>query len=450
MLTDLDELVLSVRDGLSKKYMAEAILAYRMGAQRLATVGVWTAAAYDILEKIRELKTQGDPQATGLIDHFDRQVENNNVAALLAIERKLVDDAEVLGFVSAHDARLLRRLQEDRNLCAHPAFSQDNELVAPTPESVRAHIVHTIESLLAMPPISGKAIINHFANDLPSAAFPRDEERAVSYVAESYLKRMRASVKRNFAIVLLKGVILGAPPAWNTFHASIIHALKSVERDDPAAFREQYLPEAGKLTEGADENGLFATIRLLRAFPKLRDYLALSTTSRIHAIISSGAKNDDVFHAIGLLGDEIDKIIVERLRSLPEADARDILVGNPDRLFIVPVWTAVSAARNYRTGEARLYNASLLANLMSGPDFAALVSIVAENIQVLHASGSPGHMTTIAEVAIARGIVKDADWSAFYNHADYYQSAYEDLWRVLREAKVFDAPLKRQAAEELF
>jgi hypothetical protein len=59
-------------------------------------------------------------------------------------------------------------------------------------------------------------------------------------------------------------------------------------------------------------------------------------------------------------------------------------------------------------------------------------------------------MTTIAEVAIARGIVKDADWSAFYNHADYYQSAYEDLWRVLREAKVFDAPLKRQAAEELF
>ena len=46
MLTDLDELVLTVRYPDSRTYIREAMIAYRGGANRAAVVSVWVAVIY--------------------------------------------------------------------------------------------------------------------------------------------------------------------------------------------------------------------------------------------------------------------------------------------------------------------------------------------------------------------------------------------------------------------
>ncbi|MBD2609761.1 MAG: hypothetical protein RMY62_004475 [Nostoc sp. ZfuVER08] len=67
-LTDLDELVLTIRDKSSRSYILEAVNAYRGGAYRAAIVATWIAVSYDIIAKIRELASQSDRQASANTD----------------------------------------------------------------------------------------------------------------------------------------------------------------------------------------------------------------------------------------------------------------------------------------------------------------------------------------------------------------------------------------------
>jgi hypothetical protein len=45
-LTDLDELILNVRDKTSRSYISEAVNAYRGSAYRAAIVATWIAVSY--------------------------------------------------------------------------------------------------------------------------------------------------------------------------------------------------------------------------------------------------------------------------------------------------------------------------------------------------------------------------------------------------------------------
>jgi len=59
-LSDLDELVQMCRNSYSKNYLLEAIVAYRAGAYRAATISTWIAICVDVIEKIRELSLAND------------------------------------------------------------------------------------------------------------------------------------------------------------------------------------------------------------------------------------------------------------------------------------------------------------------------------------------------------------------------------------------------------
>jgi hypothetical protein len=54
-LTDLDVLILRVREPRSREYISEAVLTYRVGAYKTAVVATWTAVTFDILMKIGEI-----------------------------------------------------------------------------------------------------------------------------------------------------------------------------------------------------------------------------------------------------------------------------------------------------------------------------------------------------------------------------------------------------------
>jgi hypothetical protein len=78
-LTELDGLVLTVRDKTSRSYILEAVNAYRGGAYRAAIVAPWIAVAYDIMAKIKELASQGDGQASAFIKQLNNAIRNKNI-----------------------------------------------------------------------------------------------------------------------------------------------------------------------------------------------------------------------------------------------------------------------------------------------------------------------------------------------------------------------------------
>ena len=161
MLTDLDELLLTVRDPDSRTYIREAIIAYRGGALRASVVSTWVAVIYDIISKLRSLETQGDRAAQALIQELDGAIKADNVKAMAGSEDKLPGEAlSTFEFVSTAEYEDLARLKKDRNRCAHPAFGGDTSLYTCHPEIVRSHIVHAIIHLLSRPLVQGKAAID--------------------------------------------------------------------------------------------------------------------------------------------------------------------------------------------------------------------------------------------------------------------------------------------------
>src|ERR1035437_3831667 len=93
ILTDLDELVLTVRDRNCRVYISEAVAAYRVRAYRAAVVSTWIAVSFDVISKIRELANQGEKAAIVIVSDLDKAIAERNVVRMQAIEGELLAHA---------------------------------------------------------------------------------------------------------------------------------------------------------------------------------------------------------------------------------------------------------------------------------------------------------------------------------------------------------------------
>ena len=143
-LTDLDGLIMRVRDSGSRDLISEATMAYRGGALRSAVILCWVAVFNDLIAKVRELGQGGHKAASSYVEELDRNIDNPQSA--LKFEREIVAKAtnEFL-MCDSRDRKLFERLREDRNACAHPIFAGDDGHFKPTPELVRAHLAHALD-----------------------------------------------------------------------------------------------------------------------------------------------------------------------------------------------------------------------------------------------------------------------------------------------------------------
>ena len=197
-VTDIDVLALSVRDRESKRLISEAITAYRGGALRSAIMSVWIAAVYDIFSKARELAAQGDPAAMAFVKTLDAAIENKNIVQMQSIERELLNSARShLQLITLHEFEVLKRIQDDRHLCAHPAFITEDDLFQPVPDLVRSHIVHALWCLLVHAPLQGKSALNRFRTDILSPSYPATREGIRLFVATKYLNRAKDALGSN-------------------------------------------------------------------------------------------------------------------------------------------------------------------------------------------------------------------------------------------------------------
>lgn len=236
---DLDILLTRIRHPQSKVYFLDAVKAYKAGALRGALTSAWVALAYDLIAKYRELSALGDSAAAAFLQAWDNATNSGDISKLLLLERTILDHATGNTQVINQIARKhLERLRDDRNLCAHPAFSAEADLFEPSAELIRLHLVNTVDLVLAQEPLQGKAISDLYDIDVQSPGFPTNHERILDYVEQRYLARVRPQNVRNFATVLAKSLLKGIPAQWEPLHHKIISSLVAVRDRAPECWAD--------------------------------------------------------------------------------------------------------------------------------------------------------------------------------------------------------------------
>jgi hypothetical protein len=201
-LIDLDELLTTCRTEEAKSYVAEAVASYKAGAFRACIVATWIAIVYDLISKIRELALGGDAEALKLTTELAKlqpKIESGDqgsIKRILEIEREIVEIAnDKFAFFEGQQVIDLKRLQDDRNRCAHPTY-QGAEIYKPSAELARMHLVHAVHHVLANPPVQGKAATEQIVRLVESSLFPIDIDQAKSQLKLGDMERPKESLVR--------------------------------------------------------------------------------------------------------------------------------------------------------------------------------------------------------------------------------------------------------------
>jgi hypothetical protein len=334
VLGDIDELVTRCRTEEARTYVAEAVACYKAGAYRSCIVATWIAVVYDLIAKVRELASAGDAEAQRLIGEIDRlhpKVAARDVAAIkkiLEIEHGILDTvSDKFAFFDAHESIELSRLRNDRQRCAHPTYQGTERPYAPTAELARAHLVHAVQYVLALPPVQGKAATTAILAQVTSAYFPLELEPAKARLKAAGLDRPKDSLVRNVFDQLVLGFFEGErDTAALKSQRRTLAAIKAVHHMYPAtaeARLRHHLNRLGGRLEDRDQRLFFPFIRRI---PASWDVLEQDHRDRLAQIIQlcdDATAATLLRFALAIPG--LKKSAKKRLDTLPSAELSDVL-----------------------------------------------------------------------------------------------------------------------------
>ena len=432
--TDIDALALAVRDTESRRLIGEAISAYRGGALRSAIVSTWIAVAYDIIAKARELATQGEAAPQGFVTELDDAIDADDKRRLQTFEAELVTKADRdLQLLAPHEVDALVRLQRDRHLCAHPAFVVEDELYQPSPELVRAHIVHALQYLLVHAPLQGKSAIARFDADLLSPIFPATPEEIGNFLCAKYLDRAKPVLVVN----LIKAIISAPFGAENAKYAGKIRTLALTLREIANAKTQIYdriVPAyvAQKFDSVADDTLLRICPFLAndeRIWGWLREPERIRTRRLLETAGTEALKSCCAFDAI--VADPVSEILSDRFDTFEKAEQISIIAEHPSKEFVNKGIELYSDAVGYRHAEELGRSVILsLAEYFDSADVEAVLKAASENEQILNAHGMPDILEQLFDQTTSFLSESRPHWEDFVRgQIDHADGDFSDRYR---------------------
>lgn len=416
-VTDIDVLALAVRDRESRRLIQEAITAYRGGALRSSIMSTWIAVVYDIFSKARELAAQGDHAAAAFIKKLDTAIDNKNVSQMQVIERDLLTTArEELQLATQHEFDVLLRIQEDRNLCAHPAFVTEDELFQPAPDLVRAHLVHALRSLLVHAPLQGKSALNRIRVDILSPSYPVTRDGIGTYVGSKYLNRAKDALVSNLVKVLIKALFLPEGQEFMSKRRQVAWTLSVAATSKTAIFEEVGRPMVSTFFDGVDDGNLLHLCVLLGAVPQIWDWLSEPVRLRVRRLLENAdvatLKAFMTFDAFVV--PDLTDFLSAKFSGLDDDEQVELISDMPRPEFVSKAIEIYAGAGSWRIAEK--YGQSLiipLAPYFKTQDVKACLEAALGNGQISYASGTPD---VLAEVfRLTQGLLGQTrdDWQHF-------------------------------------
>lgn len=434
---DLDILLTRIRHAQSKVYFLDAVKAYKAGALRASLTAAWVALVYDLIAKYRELSALGDAAATAFIRSWDTATAANNVQQLLQLEAEIINDATVnTQIVNRIAQKHLERLREDRNFCAHPAFSAEAELFEPTPELVRLHLVNAIDLVLSQEPRQGKAIFELFAVDVQSKGFPTGHTRIMDYVEQRYLERIRAQNIRNFGTVLAKSLLKGVPPQWEPERSKIVSSLVAV-RERAAPSWPDVASAIVRLIDNLEPENRPRAIAFIAAFPDFWPLLQEPTRTALVETVDNTEPETLTDYRIlaGVIVAHFRNSLLAVIAALDRNGVAQAIAAQP----LAELWPRAvelyGASGSYRGSEATFSDliAPFAGQLGSG-QHDQLLDAVIENGQNWDAAGTPKLLLGVLRDAPPAGGPTHEARNRFYQHLRQMRRLrqYEDVIAFLQ------------------
>lgn len=415
-ITDLDELVLKVRDPESKSLFGEAVQAFRAGVFRSAVTSTWIAVVADVFSKVRELAISGDKNAAAFIQRLDTAVSSEDIPTLQKIESGILavaaDEFELL---SPQEHEDLARLQRDRNLCAHPALVSDQSLFQPTPELVRVHLVHAGSHLLRHPPVQGKSALARVVSEIARPSFPQDPERAFAYLAER-LARAKDALVRNLIVVLLKNTLFDNDASLAGRPIATLNALAACARIRADIYERETKIAVTKWLENTTDEQTSRVLRLAASDVRCWEWVpsparlrALETIRRSppQELAKAGA-----FDALSLPAAR--GILLERFAALDNYEKQSVIAENPRPEFADEAVELFSWAGSFRGAESLAESVILpMASSFSAEHLTKILKAACKNEQIWYASKMPAILVQLFDATIDRFASTRGDWQAF-------------------------------------
>lgn len=329
MLTDLDELTLGCRDEKAREYISESVSCYKGGAFRASIVATWIAVTYDVVDKLRELALTGDKEAEKQVERFDRIRESDDVSRALKFERDLLEMArdkfELLSPVEYQD---LKRLQEDRNRCAHPTMISSEDVYRPSAELARYHLHTAVRSLLSQQPVQGKAALDRLVAECDSEYFPANSDEAVTHFKHGPLARPRRSLVRNLTIVLEKRLLLqDLDYKQRQRYAAALQGVREMHREWAD---EAITGTLSDIVRRLNDGELYRAVSLLTDALDLWSFLETDSRERLKRFV---ANMPNVYHLTWLLPiEDLQRSVEHRVKRLTESEAFDDLLFDSTRI----------------------------------------------------------------------------------------------------------------------
>lgn len=416
-VTDVDVLSLSVRDRESRRLIEEAITAYRGGALRSAIMSVWIAVVHDVFSKARELGGQGDAASAAFVEKLDGAIEQKNIGQMQTLERDVLQTAkDDLQLVTPHEFEMLKRIQEDRHRCAHPAFITDDELFQPSPDLVRSHLVHALHCLLIHAPLQGKSALNRFKTDVLSPSFPATQEGIRTFVSAKYLNRSKDALITNMIRILLKAPFLEGEEELLRRKRQLAWVLSEVAAKKTRVFEEIARPFVGQFFDGVGDGRLLNICAFLGAEPQLWAWLTDPVKLRLVRLIEEcpidGLNEHLVFDAFAI--PELADALLAKFTSYGVQERIQLISYNPRKEFVSFGIEIYSSASNYREAE-RIGQTVLipLASHFDEEEIGRLLDAVLGNSQISYASGTSDVLLEIFKLNTAALPASRHHWERF-------------------------------------
>ena len=208
------------------------------------------------------------------------------MARALKFERELLvvarDKFELISPLEFID---LERLQEDRNRCAHPSLTSDDQAYSPSAELARLHLHSAVTHFLQHPPAQGKYALERLLRDVDSDYFPTTTKDARVAFASGPLKKPRESLVRNFVLVLAKSLLAESADYKRRFRLQ--SALAATRELHPATSSATLGEKLSQLVRALPDTSLIFAIYFVRDSKDSWQYLEADVVQRLQNFIRS-------------------------------------------------------------------------------------------------------------------------------------------------------------------
>ena len=295
-IADLDELLIRCRPGASKTYAEEAVAAYRAGAYRACIVTIWIAVVFDIIEKMREIAIFGNVEAKNKIDDFHKwqnEVAKGNQALLpkvLKFERDILEYVtEKFEILDGQQLIELKRIQDDRNRCAHPTLQHEGTPYQPIGEVARAHLCNAMLHLLQHPPVQGRSALAELRKTISSSYFPQETAPAKQALIEGILARPSIALIRGAVDEILFGIFQNGDTYYHNRRS--IAALAAIIEIQRSEAEPRVTQQFRKIFSSISDEEIPYSMALILQIPECKRSLVSAHYQKIRDFIRKGPIN---------------------------------------------------------------------------------------------------------------------------------------------------------------